>query len=90
MTERKDRYRAALERGGESAARPSAARPARVTTLQSRYVSVTIEVDPDLEKSVTRWVGPPLSALVLAGTNVLRVVIDTAARMPLLAGRARS
>ncbi|MFE7778180.1 hypothetical protein ACFU5O_30645 [Streptomyces sp. NPDC057445] len=84
MKERKDRYRAALERVGDSAARSS-----KVTTLDSRYVRVTIEVDPDLQRSLTRWVGPPLSVLVLAGTTVLRVVTDTAARVPLPVGGAR-
>ncbi|WNO76732.1 hypothetical protein [Streptomyces sp. AM8-1-1] len=84
MTERKDRYRAALERG-----RDSAARPAKVTTLHTRYVSVTIEVDPDLQKGLTRWAGSPLSMLVLAGTTVLRTVSDVAPSVPFFPGGAR-
>ncbi|MER7665781.1 MULTISPECIES: hypothetical protein [unclassified Streptomyces] len=84
MTERKDRYRAALDRGRESAARPS-----KVTTLHTRYVSVTIEVDPDLQKGLTRWAGPPLSVLVLAGTSVLRAVADVAPRVPFFPGGTR-
>ncbi|MFD5428614.1 hypothetical protein [Streptomyces sp. NPDC127084] len=79
MTERKDRYRAALERGGDSTARSP-----KATTLHSRYVSVTIEVDPDLREGLMRWAGPPLSLLVLAGTTVLRVVSDATARLPLV------
>ncbi|MFI9047099.1 hypothetical protein [Streptomyces sp. NPDC053427] len=84
MKERKDRYRAALERGGDSAARPS-----KVTTLHSRYVSVTIEVDPGLQKGLTQWAGPPLSVLVLAGTTVMRAVVDVAARVPFFVGGSR-
>ncbi|MGW1892500.1 hypothetical protein ACWCP6_20025 [Streptomyces sp. NPDC002004] len=43
---------------------------------------MTIEVDPGLERNLTRWVGPPLSVLVLAGTTVLRALADTAAKVP--------
>ncbi|MCP9212356.1 hypothetical protein [Streptomyces cucumeris] len=85
MKERKDKYRAALDRSADTAT----ARSARVTTLHSRFVRVTIEVDPDVERSVTRWVGPPLSALALAGTTVLRTLADTAARVPRAVGGAR-
>ncbi|MGP3949941.1 hypothetical protein [Streptomyces sp. 7N604] len=85
MNQRKNRYRAALERGQDTAA----PRAAKVTTLHSRYVRVTIEVDPDLQRHVTRWAGPPVSALVLAGTTVLRTLADTAARVPQSVGGAR-
>jgi hypothetical protein len=84
MKERKDRYRAALGRTGDTTARSS-----HVTTLHGRYVRVTIEVDPDLERNLSRWVGPPLSVLVLAGTTVLRVLADTAAKVPRSVGGAR-
>ncbi|MEU2157708.1 hypothetical protein ABZ532_22330 [Streptomyces sp. NPDC019396] len=84
MTERKDRYRAALERAGDSTARSS-----KVTTLHSKYVSVTIEVDPDLREGLMRWAGPPLSLLVLAGATVFRAVSDAAARLPLVPDGAR-
>ncbi len=84
MKERRDRYRAALDRGRESAARPS-----KVTMLRTRYVSVTIEVDPDLHKGLTRWAGQPLSVLMLTGTGVLRAVADAAPRVPFFPGGAR-
>ncbi|WP_338674772.1 hypothetical protein V1460_18600 [Streptomyces sp. SCSIO 30461] len=84
MTERKDRYRAALERGGDSTARPP-----KGTTLHSKYVSVTIDVDPDLREGLMRWVGPPVSLLVLAGATLLRAVSGATARLPLVSGGAR-
>lgn len=70
MNQRRDSYRAALQRGQDSAA----PRPDKVTTLDSRYVRVTIEVGPNLQRDLTRWVGTPISALVLAGTSLLRNV----------------
>ncbi|MFC5804591.1 hypothetical protein [Streptomyces formicae] len=69
MSERKDRYRAALQRGGDGTGRSP-----KVATLHSRYVQVTIEVDPDLQRDLTRWAGPAVSTLVLAGTTVLRTL----------------
>jgi hypothetical protein len=69
MKERKDRYRAALQREGDNAG-PSS----KVTTLLGRYVRVTIEVDPDLQRDLTRWAGPAVSALVLAGMSVVRTL----------------
>ncbi|MCQ4079077.1 hypothetical protein NGB36_00170 [Streptomyces sp. RB6PN25] len=74
MNQRKDSYRAALRRGQDIAA----PRPAKVTTLDSRYVRVTIEVDPDLRRDLTRWAGTPVSALVLTGTALLRTVARVA------------
>lgn len=61
MKERKDRYRAALQRGGDIAARSS-----KIITLNSRYIRMTIEVDPDLQRDLTRWASLPVSALVLS------------------------
>ncbi|MFG2193258.1 hypothetical protein [Streptomyces sp. NPDC048639] len=76
MNQRKDRYRAALQRGEDPPA--PGPRPAKVTTLNSRYVRVTIEVAPDLEQDLTRWVSTPVSALVLAGSTLLRTLTGTA------------
>jgi hypothetical protein len=75
MKERKDRYRAALEHRGDNPAKSP-----HVTTLHSKYVRVTIEVDPDLREDLTRLAGAPLSALLLAGTTVLRAVAATASK----------
>ncbi|TQK50126.1 hypothetical protein FBY35_0437 [Streptomyces sp. SLBN-118] len=77
MKERKDRYRAALQRGGDVAARSS-----KVFTVNSRYLRMTIEVDPDLQRDLTRWASLPVSALVLAGTTVLRTLAGTPSAVP--------
>lgn len=84
MKERKDRYRAALQRGGDIAA-PSS----KSITLNSRYVRMIIEVDPDLQRDLTRWASLPVSALVLASTTVLRTLANTAAAVPRSMGGAR-
>lgn len=68
MNQRKDTYRAALRREPDSAA----PRPARVAELHTRYVRVTIELDSALPRDLTRWLGPPVSALVRIGATVLR------------------
>ncbi|MFE0513378.1 hypothetical protein, partial [Streptomyces sp. NPDC058964] len=68
MNQRKDTYRAALQREPQAAA----LRPAKVTHLHTRYVRVTIELSPALSRDVTRWVGSPVSALGNAGAAVLR------------------
>ncbi|MGW7255219.1 hypothetical protein [Streptomyces sp. NPDC054834] len=68
MNQRKDTYRAALRREPHGAA----SRQAKVTRLHTRYVRVTIELDPALQNNLTSWVAPPVSALVQAGTAVLR------------------
>ncbi|MFF4560258.1 hypothetical protein [Streptomyces sp. NPDC001435] len=68
MNQRKDTYRAALQRGPY----PAASRPAKVTHLHTRYVRVTIELDPKLPGDLNRWVGTPVSALAHAGESVLR------------------
>ncbi|MFI1169256.1 hypothetical protein ACH4UM_38270 [Streptomyces sp. NPDC020801] len=74
MTQRRDTYRAALQRGVDVAA-PS--RPAKVTRLHTRYLRVTIEVDPALPGELTRWVGLPVSVLARAGAAVLRPLRST-------------
>ncbi|MEU8824756.1 hypothetical protein [Streptomyces sp. NPDC048636] len=75
MNQRKDRYRAALEREGDIAEPQSA----EVTTLRARYFRVTIEVAPDPGRDLTRWVSLPLSALALVGATLLRALADAAA-----------
>ncbi|MFE0190082.1 hypothetical protein [Streptomyces sp. NPDC058989] len=77
MSQRKDNYRAALQRGQDV----SAPRPAKVTTLQNRYIRVTFEVDPDFQGDLVRWVGRPVSSVVLAGTGVLRTLAATVGRV---------
>ncbi|MFE2432042.1 hypothetical protein ACFXJ5_35630 [Streptomyces sp. NPDC059373] len=68
MNQRKDTYRAALQREPDT----TAPRPAKVTHLHTRYIRVTIELDPALPHDLTRWVQPPVSALMRAGAAVLR------------------
>jgi hypothetical protein len=68
VNQRKDTYRAALQRGPDV----TAPRHAKVTQLHTRYIRVTIELDPALTRDLTRWVGPPVSALLRAGATVLR------------------
>ncbi|WP_405876586.1 hypothetical protein OG762_46415 [Streptomyces sp. NBC_01136] len=73
MNQRKDTYRAALQRGPDA----TAPRPVKVTQLHTRYVRVTIELDPALPRELTRWVGPPVSALMRVGAAVLRPLRGT-------------
>ncbi|MFF1743000.1 hypothetical protein [Streptomyces mirabilis] len=73
MNQRKDTYRAALQREPDVAA----SRPAKVTHLHTRYVRVTIELDPALQRELTRWVEPPLSALLRVGAAVLQPLRGT-------------
>ncbi|MFD5567464.1 hypothetical protein [Streptomyces cadmiisoli] len=68
MNQRKDTYRAALQRSHDVAA----PRSAKSTTLHTRYVRVTIEVDPALTDELTRWTEPPVAALVRAANVLLR------------------
>lgn len=74
MSRRKENYRAALQRGQDV----SAPRSTKVTTLQSRYIRVTVEVDPDLRGDLTRWMGRPVSSVVFAGATVVRTLATTA------------
>jgi hypothetical protein len=73
VNQRKDSYRAALQRG------PGVAAPchAKVTQLHTRYIRVTIELDPALPRDLTRWVGSPVAALLRAGAAVLRPLEST-------------
>jgi hypothetical protein len=73
VNQRKDTYRAALQRGPE----PAAPRGFKVTQLHTRYVRVTIELDPALPRELTRWVEPPVSAILRAGAAVLRPLRST-------------
>ncbi|MFD5394123.1 hypothetical protein ACFWJW_07830 [Streptomyces sp. NPDC127097] len=74
MSRRKDSYRAALRRGQDV----SAPRSTEVTRLQTRYLRVTVEVDPDLRGDLTRWMGRPVSSAVFAGATFLRTLAVTA------------
>ncbi|ANZ14772.1 hypothetical protein O1L44_02170 [Streptomyces noursei] len=73
MSQRKESYRAALRREPDVSASPST----KVTTLRSRYIRVTVELDPDLRGDLTRWVGRPVSSVVVAGATVLRTLSAT-------------
>lgn len=70
MNQRKDSYRAALQRGQDSVA----FRSVKVAALQSRYVRVTVEVDSALGRDLARWIGPTTSTLVFSGLTLLRAV----------------
>ncbi|MGW3009931.1 hypothetical protein ACWC9R_13990 [Streptomyces sp. NPDC001219] len=86
MNQRKENYRAALRRGPDV----SAPRPTKVTRLQSRYIRVTVEVDPDLRGDLTRWLGWPVSSAVFAGATVLRTVAATVGWVARPGGQASS
>ncbi|GAB7028685.1 hypothetical protein AB0G35_23740 [Streptomyces sp. NPDC021749] len=73
MSQRRESYRAALRREQHV----SSPRSANVTTLQNRYIRVTVEVDPGLRGDLTRWLGRPVSSAVFAGTAVLRTLAVT-------------
>ncbi|MFG2307340.1 hypothetical protein ACGFS9_01425 [Streptomyces sp. NPDC048566] len=75
MNQRRDTYRAALRREPNTTPPP---RQPPVTHLDLRYVRVTIELDPALAREVTRWAGPPVSALLRVGAAVLRPLGGTA------------
>ncbi|MFE3650779.1 hypothetical protein ACFXO2_23650 [Streptomyces sp. NPDC059152] len=86
MSQRKESYRAALRREQDV----SASRSTKVTTLKSRYIRVTVELDPDLQGDLTRWVGRPVSSVVFVGATVLRTVAATAGWVTRLGGQAAS
>ncbi|WP_328673532.1 hypothetical protein OG410_38575 [Streptomyces sp. NBC_00659] len=73
MNQRKDTYRAALQREPDAAA----PRHTKVARLHTRYVRVTIELDPALPDGLTRWVGPPVSAILRVGAAALRPLTGT-------------
>ncbi len=86
MNQRKDNYRAALGRGQTE---PAPHTP-QVTTLNSRYVRITIEIDPDARRTVERWVAPPLALLAATGTAALRFLTAGGATSPDSGTRART
>lgn len=55
--------------------------PPRPVTPRSRgctrSTSVTIELDPALPDGLTRWVGPPVSAILRVGAAALRPLTGT-------------
>lgn len=73
MSQRKEGYRAALQRGQDVAA----PRSTKVTTLQGRYLRVTVEVDPDPRGDLTRWAAWPVSSAVVSGATALRTLAAT-------------
>ncbi|MFE2536894.1 hypothetical protein [Streptomyces sp. NPDC059371] len=73
MNQRKDTYRAALQREPDDAA----PRHVKIARLDTRYVRVTIELDPALPDELARWVGPPVSALLRVGAAALRPLTGT-------------
>ncbi|MET7986898.1 MULTISPECIES: hypothetical protein [unclassified Streptomyces] len=73
MNQRKDTYRAALQRVPDV----EPPRHTEVARLDMRYVRVTIELDPALRREVTRWAGPPVSALLRVGAAALRPLTRT-------------
>lgn len=70
MNQRKDNYRAALRRGQ---ADPQPHTP-KAATLNSRYVRITIELEPDLQRHLDQWTAPTIALLTNAGTAALRVL----------------
>jgi hypothetical protein len=78
MKQRKDNYRAALQRG-QADAQPHTP---KVTTLNSRYVRITIEFDPELQRHLDRWTAPTVALLTNTGTAALRVLTAFAAGTP--------
>ncbi|WP_367318883.1 hypothetical protein [Streptomyces sp. HUAS ZL42] len=70
MNQRKDNYRAALLRGQ---AEPGPHTP-RATTLRTRYVRITIEVDPEVQRILDRWTTPAVGLLTDTGAAALRVL----------------
>ncbi len=68
MNQRKDTYRAALQRGPDAVV----PRPVKVTQLHTRYVRVTIELDSGLPRDLVQWAGSTVSVMVRAGAAALR------------------
>ncbi|MER5795549.1 hypothetical protein [Streptomyces sp. NPDC001980] len=68
MNQRKDTYRAALQRGPDTVA----PRPVKVTQLHTRYVRLTIEFDAGLPRDLVQWAAAPVSAMMRAGAAALR------------------
>ncbi|MGW7573865.1 hypothetical protein [Streptomyces sp. NPDC054765] len=78
MSQRRENYRAALRREQDDVSGP---RSTKVTTLQNRYIRVTVEMDPDLQGDLMRWVGRPVSSVALVGATVLHSLVATVGRV---------
>ncbi|MFE7840222.1 hypothetical protein ACFU53_30465 [Streptomyces sp. NPDC057474] len=70
MNQRKDNYRAALRRGKAD----PGPHTRKATTLRNGYVRVTIEVDPDVQRILDRWMVPAVSVLTNTCAAALRVL----------------
>ncbi|MGW2825670.1 hypothetical protein ACWC24_32370 [Streptomyces sp. NPDC001443] len=70
MTQRKNNYRAALHR---DPAEPGPS-PTRATTLSTRFVRITIELEPDAARSLDRWTAPAISLLSHTRTTALHLL----------------
>lgn len=68
MNQRKDTYRAALQRGPDAVV----PRPVKVTQLRIPYMRVTIELDAGLPRDLVQWAGSTVSVVVRAGAAALR------------------
>ncbi|MXM65906.1 hypothetical protein GR925_21250 [Streptomyces sp. HUCO-GS316] len=79
MNQRKDNYRAALRRGQADPV-PHTPKP---TTLSNRYVRITIELDPDVQRNLDRWMEPAVTLLTNTGATAVRVLTMLTARRPL-------
>jgi hypothetical protein len=88
MNQRKDTYRAALAR--DRAVPGPYLPPRRATTLNSRYVRITIELDPGARRTVERWVRPPASVLARTGTAAVRLLAVVTAKPPSPGRRGRT
>lgn len=75
MNQRKDAYRAAMRRrqDGTTPATDTAT-TTTVTTLNTRYVKVIIELDRTVVRALDDCFGQPLSALKRAGAASLRLL----------------
>ncbi|MFD9003263.1 hypothetical protein ACFV0T_20185 [Streptomyces sp. NPDC059582] len=70
MNQRKNNYRAALQR---DQAEP-APRTAKVTTLNSRFVRITIELEPEVLRNLDRWTAPAIALLATTCTTALHLL----------------
>ncbi|GAA2485518.1 hypothetical protein [Streptomyces longisporus] len=68
MNQRKDTYRAALQRGPEAVV----PRLVEVARLDTRYVRVSVELDTGLPRDLVQWARSPVAAMMRAGAAALR------------------
>lgn len=78
MNQRKNNYRAALQR---DQAEP-APRTTKVTTLNAGFVRVTIEVEPDALRNLDRWTAPAIALLATTCTTALHLLTAFTPRTP--------